>query len=71
MPRCKMIINRKKYVFCSYVGTSKTFFGRIWCKIKAVYWNWRLDRMSEGEIINRYYSLTDRKDEMSLCLKDI
>ena len=66
MPRCKTVINFKKYVFCSYVGTSKTFFGRIWCKVKALYWGWRLDRMREGEIIKRYYELTDRKDDMSL-----
>ena len=71
MPKCKMIVNRKKYLFINYVGTSNNFFGRIWVRIKSVYWSWRLDRMSEGEIINRYYSLTDRKDETSLCLKDI
>ena len=70
MPRCRTIINYKKYVFCSYVGTSKTFVGRVWCKVKALFWGWRLNHMSEGEIIRRYYGLTDRKDEMSLCLKN-
>lgn len=54
--KSKMIRYMKHYLFCSYVGNGTGFIGAI----KQRYWDWRLNRMPEGEVIERYYMLTDK-----------
>lgn len=70
MPKSNLIKYMKKYLFCSYVGTSNNFFGRVWCGLKSKYWGWRLSFMKEGDIIDRYYALTTKTEVMDLCHKD-
>lgn len=67
MPNNKLIESMKKYVFNSYVGKSDNFFGRIWCALKARYWTYKFQFMTEGDIMDRYYELTTRTEEMDLC----
>ena len=71
MPRSKLIDYQRNYVFKSYVGTSHTFIGEVWCWIKAHFWAWRLAHMREGEIIDRYYELITKRKVMDLCQKNI
>lgn len=56
----------KTYLFNYYVGTVTNRFG----KLRSWYWKRKLDKMSEGEIMDRYYELTTKGSEMDLCLKN-
>ena len=62
----KLVENKKNYILCSYIGNKSGIIGAI----KSRYWTWRVNSMSEGEIIKRYYSLTDKTEVMELWLKD-
>lgn len=70
MSKSNLIEYMKRYLFAYYVGTSTNTIGRIWCKIKAVYWNRRFQFMTEGDIIDRYYALTTKTEVMELCHKN-
>lgn len=64
----KAILDKAKYVVLAKAGTSRndgTVIGWLLTvihELKARYWLWRVNRMSEGEIINRYYTLTERRE---------
>lgn len=62
----KLIDSKKKYLLLSYIGDPNGIVGQL----KAKYWTWKVEKMSEGEILKRYYDLTNGKDVMSLCLKN-
>jgi len=55
----RLILDKRRYVFTVCVGKSKGFLRRI----KVWYWNWRLDRMSEGEILKMFYEMTGKEDD--------
>ena len=65
----KAIKDKAKYVVLAKAGTDHSeehsaviaWFLRMIYVIKAHYWLWRVNRMSEGEIMIMYYELT-RKD---------
>ena len=56
MPMSRMIQAKANYVLCCYIGDGSGIIG--WLKTK--YWTWRIKSMSEGEILKRYYELSDR-----------
>ena len=62
----KLVESKKKFLLLSYIGNDNGIVGEL----KSKFWTWKVDRMSEGEILKRYYDLVNRKDDMSLCLKD-
>lgn len=66
MSKSKLIECMKTYLFNYYVGTVTNRFG----KLRSWYWERKLDKMSEGEIMDRYYELTTKGSEMDLCLKN-
>jgi hypothetical protein len=47
----------RNYIFDYYVGDREGFIGQFleW------YWDNKLDKMSEGQIMKLYYQLTNRK----------
>ena len=57
MPMSKMIHSKANYVLCCYIGEGSGIV--TW--IKAKYWTWRILHMSDGEILKRYYELSDRE----------
>ena len=63
---CKMIEYQKKYIYGSEVtgkGIVRWFLDK--------YWTWRLSHMNEGQIIDLYYTLSDKKgDGMELWQND-
>ena len=54
MPDKKMIEYKRVYLLNVLGGTNKIF--RRW-------WEFRIALMSEGEVLKRYYELTDKKTE--------
>ena len=52
----KLIYNKANYILCCYIGNGSGLIG--WLKTK--FWTWRVKRLSEGEILNRYYELTGK-----------
>lgn len=59
MSKSKLIDYQKNYLYQCYVGSGD---GLIW-KLTNLYWTWRLNRMTEGEIMDRYYELTNKPAE--------
>lgn len=65
----KAIKEKAKYVVRAKAGTDRSseysaliaWLLKLVYQIKANYWLWRVNRMTEGEIMNIYYDLT-RKD---------
>lgn len=65
----KAIVDKAKYVVLANAGTDHSeeypaviaWFTKMVHKIKANYWLWRVNHMSEGEIIKRYYALAERR----------
>ena len=55
----KFVDHKRKYLLNTYIGTGTGFFHNI----KAWICTWFVKRMSEGEILNRYYELTDKGGE--------
>lgn len=66
----RAIKDKAKYVVLTKAGTDRSenypaviaWFLRLIFEIKANYWLWRVNRMSEGEIMKRYYELTKREE---------
>lgn len=64
----KAILDKAKYVVLAKAGTSRNdgtiigWFLTLIHELKARYWLWRVNRMSEGQILKIYYELT-RKEE--------
>lgn len=54
--KSKMIRYMKNYIYSVHVKNKNGFFNGI----NARYWNWRIERMTEGEIMNAYYALTNK-----------
>lgn len=54
----KLVEDKKRYLYDAYIGHSNTFLGRIWCWIKR--WFYGIDKWNEGEILHRYYTLTNK-----------
>lgn len=54
----KLIKYMRNYIFDYYVGDREGFIGQCleW------YWDNKLEKMSEGQIIDLYYQLTNRKE---------
>lgn len=67
MSKSKLIECMKTYLFNYHVGKRTD---TITSKMLAWYWGRKLEKMSEGEIMDRYYELTTKGSEMDLCLKD-
>lgn len=67
----KAVMDKAKYVVLTKAGTDRSkeypaviaWFLRMVYQIRAHYWLWRVNRMSEGEIMNRYYELTRREEK--------
>lgn len=59
MPRSKMIEQYKEYLYRCYVPDTDGLIGEILDK----FWTWKLDRMTEGEILDRYYEITNKPRE--------
>lgn len=53
---CKVVENNKKYIRSVYIGNTSGIIKMILSK----YWDWRISLMNDGEILKRYYELTDR-----------
>ena len=53
----KILEDKRRYLFAVYVGKAR---GNM-KKFLEWYWNKKLDAMSEGEILRRYYEETGRK----------
>jgi len=53
----KMIQSKANYILCCYIGRTSGIIG--WLKTK--YWTWRILHMTDGEILKRYYQLSDRE----------
>lgn len=62
----RLVESKKKYLLRSYIGNNNGIVGEL----KSKFWEWKVGQMSEGEILKRYYELTNGRDDMSLCLKD-
>lgn len=62
----KAIKEKAKYVVRAKAGTDRSseysaliaWLLKLVYQIKANYWLWRVNRMTEGEIMKRYYELT-------------
>lgn len=54
----KLIKYMRTYIFNHYVGDREDIIGQIleW------YWDRKLEKMSEGQIIDLYYQLTNKKE---------
>lgn len=59
MSKSRLIEYQKNYLFQCYAGNNEGTIGKLLDK----YWKWRLDRMTEGEILDRYYELTNKPTE--------
>ena len=55
----KFVDHKRKYLLNTYIGNGTGFIHNI----KAWFWSWMVKRMSEGEILKRYYELTDKGGE--------
>ena len=53
----KLVRSKANYVLCCYIGNGSGIIG--W--IKTVFWTWRIKHMTDGEILKRYYELSDRE----------
>lgn len=62
----KAIKEKAKYVVRAKAGTDRSsehsaliaWLLKLVYQIRASYWLWRVNRMTEGEIMKRYYELT-------------
>ena len=57
-----LVSNKKRYIYSAYIGDAKGIIRNI----KEWYWSMRLESMSEGEILRRYYELTKRESEAGI-----
>lgn len=55
----RMIESKKKYVLSVYTGTGKGMLHRIKCR----FYEWRISRMTDGEILDKYYELTAKEPD--------
>lgn len=49
----RLVESKRRYLITAYVGSDSGFIGQL----RSRYWTWRINRMSEGEILERYYNL--------------
>ena len=72
----KAIKDKAKYVVLAKAGTDHSedytaviaWLLRLIYEIRANYWLWRVNRMSEGEIMKRYYELTRKEKGYAIGL---
>lgn len=55
----RMLRHERQYLIRRHVGHAKGIFKDAAEK----YWTWRIENMSEGEILRLYYQLTGKKNE--------
>jgi len=69
----KLVADKKRYLFTVYVGRKpEDLWGRvIWSLESPFRWLriWKLNRMSEGEILKAYYELTNRDETLLEVLR--
>lgn len=56
--KSKMIRYMKNYIYNSFVTNETGIIGTIKSKI----WHAKLDKMSEGDVMDLYYTLSDKKE---------
>lgn len=52
----KFVDPKRKYLLNAYIGTGTGIIHEI----KKRFWSWMVAGMSEGEILDRYYEMTDK-----------
>lgn len=65
----KAVKQRAKYIVNAMVGEDRSESSifpvrellKVLRNIRANYWLWKVNHMSEGEILDMYYLLTDRR----------
>lgn len=55
----KFVDYKRNYLLHYYADNPHGIIGKIY----AAYWTKRIKRMSEGEVLDIYYILTERKEE--------
>ena len=69
----KAVREKAKYVVLTKAGTDRSeeypavirWLLKLIYEIRANYWLWRVNHMSEGKILNMYYEMTRRDGESS------
>lgn len=55
----RMIKDKSKYVLSALIGNSTG----IVRDIKTRFWTWKVSHMTDGQILDLYYELIDKKEE--------